>query len=238
MGRPALWTSIRDSLADDIARGHYGPGDRLPTEAQLAGRFGVNRHTVRRALAALAESGMVHARRGAGVYVQHRPTPYPIGRRVRFHQNLLAAGRTPRKRVLLIETRAASAREAEALGLAPEAPVHVYEALSLSDGVPFSVSRSVFPAARLPRMPEALRETQSVTAAFRAHGIADYTRERTEITAKTATPTMAAQLRLPPGAPVLRTVGVNVDDTGTPIEYGRTWFAADRVALTLGEDAG
>ena len=237
MGRPALWTSIRDSLAEDIARGHYGPGDRLPTEAQLAGRFGVNRHTVRRALAALAESGTVHARRGAGVYVQHRPTPYPIGRRVRFHQNLLAAGRMPEKRVLLVETRAASPREAEALTLEPEAQVHVYEALSLSDGVPFSVSRSVFPAARLPRMPEALRETQSVTEAFRANGIEDYTRARTEITAKAATPTMAAQLRLPPGAPVLRTVGVNVDADGMAIEYGRTWFAADRVALTLGEDA-
>jgi GntR family phosphonate transport system transcriptional regulator len=30
----------------------------------------------------------VHARRGAGVFVQHRQMPYPIGKRVRFHQNL------------------------------------------------------------------------------------------------------------------------------------------------------
>ncbi|MDG4650155.1 phosphonate metabolism transcriptional regulator PhnF [Roseibacterium sp. SDUM158017] len=234
MARPALWTAIRDSIAHDISRGQYGPGDRLPTEAQLAARFGVNRHTVRRALAALAEAGTVHARRGAGVFVQHRPTPYAIGRRVRFHQNLLAAGRVPEKTVLLLETRAAGPAEAEALGLAPEAPVHVYEALSLSDGVPFSVSRSVFPAARLPAMLDALRETGSVTAAFEAHGIDDYMRERTEITAKAASPTMAAQLRLAPGAPVLRTVGVNVDGDGKPLEYGRTWFAADRVALTLG----
>ncbi len=237
MGRPALWTSIRDHLADEIANGHYVPGDRLPTEAQLAGRFGVNRHTVRRALAALSESGAVHSRRGAGVFVQHRQMPYPIGKRVRFHQNLMAAGRVPEKRTLMLQTRASSPQEAEALGLAEGDKVHVYEGLSFSDEVPIALFRSVFPAERLPDMIAALRDTGSVTAALAAHGIDDYTRARTEITAKPADATLAAQLRLSPGAPILRSVGVNVDADGMALEYGRTWFAGDRVTLTLGEDA-
>lgn len=237
MGRPALWTTIRDHLADEIAQGHYAPGDRLPTEAQLAGRFGVNRHTVRRALAALSDSGTVHSRRGAGVFVQHRQMPYPIGKRVRFHQNLLAAGRIPEKRILLLQTRAASPAETAALELADGGRVHVYEGLSFSDGIPIALFRSVFPADRLPGMIEALRATGSVTSAFAEHGIDDYTRARTEITAKPADATLAAQLRLAPGAPILRSVGVNVDAAGAPLEYGRTWFAGDRVALTLGADA-
>jgi GntR family phosphonate transport system transcriptional regulator len=87
-------------------------------------------------------------------------------------------------------------------------------------------------------MIEALRDTGSVTAAFAAHGIDDYTRARTEITAKPADATLAAQLRLSPGAPILRSVGVNVDRRGrSALEYGRTWFAGDRVTLTLGADA-
>jgi len=236
MGRPPLWTSIRDQVSEDIARGHYAPGDRLPTEAQLSDRFGVNRHTVRRALAALAEVGTVHARRGAGVYVRHRPTAYPLGRRVRFHQNLTAAGRVPEKRILMLETRAADAEEAEALHLAPGAPVQVYEGLSLADGTPIALARSVFPAARFPDMLARLRETQSVTAGFAAHGLADYIRASTEITAEPATPTLAAHLHLSPGAAILRTVSVNVDAGGQPVEFGRTWFAGDRVALTLGAE--
>jgi GntR family phosphonate transport system transcriptional regulator len=107
----------------------------------------------------------VHARRGAGVFVQHRQMPYPIGKRVRFHQNLLAAGRVPEKRVLMLQTRAASPQEAEALQLAEGARVHVYEGLSLSDDVPIALFRSVFPAERLPDMLNALRDTGSVTAA-------------------------------------------------------------------------
>ncbi|SRR6056297_1582667 len=235
MGRSPLWTAIRDRLADEIAHGHYAPGDRLPTEAQLSDRFGVNRHTVRRALAALAERGTVHARRGAGVFVRHRPTPYPIGQRVRFHQNLLAAGRVPEKRILHLETRQADPREARALHLPDAAQVHVYEGLSLSDGAPMALFRSVFPAARFPRMLDDLRTSQSVTASFAAHGLTDYTRSFTEVTAKRAPATTAAHLQLAAGDPILRTISVNIDPDGAPVEYGRTWFAGDRVALTLGD---
>jgi GntR family transcriptional regulator, phosphonate transport system regulatory protein len=237
MGRSPLWTAIRDHITEEIARGHYGPGDRLPTEAQLADRFGVNRHTVRRALADLAETGTVHARRGAGVFVRHRPTAYPLGRRVRFHQNLTAAGRVPERRILHLETRAADADEAQALRLDPGAQVHVYEGLSLADGTPHRAGPfGLSGGALCPGMLDALREHQSITAAFAAHDLADYTRASTEITAKPATPTLAAQLHLPAGAAILRTVAVNVDAEGVPVEFGRTWFAGDRVALTLGAE--
>lgn len=235
MADTPLWETIHAALARDIAAGRYAPGDRLPTEAALAARFGVNRHTVRRALARLADEGRVRSRRGSGVFVIHRPTEYPIGRRVRFHQNLRAAGRTPARRSLSFETRCADAREAEALKLAPGAHVHVYEGLSLADGQPIALFRSVFPAARLPLMPQALQEDASVTAAFARHGIDDYTRAFTRVDAKLAGATQARHLEVTEGAPLLRTTSVNVDASGQPLEYGKCWFAADRVALTLTE---
>ncbi|MGC9420752.1 MAG: phosphonate metabolism transcriptional regulator PhnF [Rhodovulum sp.] len=236
MGRQALWTAIAATLKGEIGTGRYRPGDKLPTEADLALRFGVNRHTVRRALAALAEDGLTHARRGAGVFVAARPTDYPIGRRVRFHQNLRAAGQTPEKRLLLAETRAADPREAEALDLPPGAPVHVYEGVSLADGAPIALFRSVFPADRLPGLLEALNETRSVTAALARCGVPDYTRASTRLTAKLASPTQALHLALREGAPILRTAAVNVDAQGKPVEYGHTWFAGDRVSLVVAPD--
>jgi len=235
--RTPLWRSISDGLTADIATGRYAPGDKLPTEAELSARFGVNRHTVRRALAALAEAGLVHARRGAGVFVTQRPTDYPIGRRVRFHQNLRAAGRLPSREILTAETRAASAREAEALALTPGAAVHVSEGRSLADGQPLALFRSVFPADRFPDLLTHLGADGSVTSAFARCGVADYTRVSTRLTAKRATATQALHLRLAEGDPILRTVGINADPEGRPIEYGHTWFAGDRVTLTLGDEA-
>ncbi len=235
MGRSALWTAIRDTLVRDIGEGHYAPGQRLPTEAQLAERFGVNRHTVRRAIADMADQNIVFSRRGAGVFVRHIPTPYRIGRRTRFRQNLAAAGRVAERRILSLETRGASAQEAKALRLAKGDAVHVYEGISLSDGAPLALFCSVFPADRFPKILEHLTENGSVTAALAAHGVSDYTRKSTEITAKAASKTHATLLELPVGDPLLRTVAINIDSAGKPVEFGRTWFAADRVTLMTGD---
>ena len=46
----AVWRQIEQQIADDIARGVFAEGSRLPTEPALAERFGVNRHTLRRAM--------------------------------------------------------------------------------------------------------------------------------------------------------------------------------------------
>jgi GntR family phosphonate transport system transcriptional regulator len=237
MTRTPIWQAIATALSGEIAAGHYGLGDKLPTEAALSARFGVNRHTVRRALRDLGDRGLTHSRRGAGVFVAAKPTDYPLGRRVRFHQNLQAAGRLPGKEILATETRAASIPEAEALALPGGAMVHVYDGLSLADGQPIAVFRSVFPAARFPGLIAALHEERSVTAALARFGVADYTRASTRLNATTATPTQALHLRIGDGAPVLRTVGINVDSDGRPVEYGTTWFAGDRVTITLDEDA-
>jgi GntR family phosphonate transport system transcriptional regulator len=236
MARTPVWKSIASALTEDIAQGRYDTGDKLPAEAQLAARFGVNRHTVRRALAEMAAGGLVHSRRGAGVFVAAKPTDYPIGKRVRFHQNISKGGRIPAKQILTTETRAAAAGEAAALGLEPGDQVHVYDGLSLADGQPIALFQSIFPAERFPGMLTALEETQSVTAALKRCGIEDYTRSETRITARQTTATQALHLRIPEGAPILRTTGINVDSEGSPIEYGRTWFAGDRVTLTVGGD--
>ncbi|RDC73679.1 phosphonate metabolism transcriptional regulator PhnF [Rhodovulum sp. 12E13] len=235
MPRTPLWTSIEAALTGDIAEGRYRAGDRLPSEAALAARFGVNRHTVRRALAAMAEAGLVHARRGAGVTVLHRPTEYPIGRRVRFHRNLQAAGRLPAREVAALETCAASEAEAAALEVAPGAHVVVCEGRSLADGQPIALFRSVFPADRLPGIGDALREVASVTEALVRCGVADYTRRSTRIAARPADATQAARLMVEEGAALLRTVSVSVDPAGVPVEHGTTWFAGERVTLTLAE---
>ncbi len=79
MTRSPIWQVIAETLRAELADGRYAPGEKLPTEAQLAGRFGVNRHTVRRALSELGTEGLVWSRRGAGVFVSVPPaTENPI----------------------------------------------------------------------------------------------------------------------------------------------------------------
>lgn len=231
--RTPIWQAIADALRNDLAEGRYAPGDKLPTEAALADRFGVNRHTVRHGISALVDQGLVRTRRGAGAFVAATPTDYPIGKRVRFHENLIAAGRRPAKRVLQVEERAATDGEARALDLTAGDPVCAYHGLSLSDDQPVAVVESIFPAGRLPGIAAALADHTSITQALNSVGVADYTRASTRLTAVRASATQALHLHLIEGDPLLKSTSVNVDEAGHPVEYGRTWFAGDRVTLTL-----
>ena len=61
---------ISRELLKDIAAGKYGPGARLPSEAQLCKKFGVSRPTVGRALRELQEQGLIDRRVGSGTYVR------------------------------------------------------------------------------------------------------------------------------------------------------------------------
>lgn len=228
-----LWQQIEATLRHEIASGQYQSGEKLPTEADLAKRFGVNRHTVRRAIAQLQTDGLVLARRGAGVFVASKPMLYPLGRRVRFHESLTRAGQTASKSILRLQVIGSTERAAEALNVSVGDPVVVWEGLGLADQTPISLFQSWFPAKRLPGIEDALGSTHSVTEALAAVGVPDYTRASTEISAEVATALQARHLRVSPGVPLLRTVAINVDADQRPVEFGRTWFAGDRVKLTV-----
>ena len=138
--------------------------------------------------------------------------------------------------MLRLETRPADEGEARALGLDIGADVVVYEGLSLAGGAAVAHFESVFPAARLPGLAAALSEVASVTEALKRAGVADYIRAETRITAERTNPTQALHLGLREGDPLLRTTALNTTPEGTPVEYGRTWFAGDRVVLTVASD--
>lgn len=64
---------ISGELASAIGDGRYSPGERLPTEAEMAARYGVSRAVVREAIAQLKADGLVVVRQGAGAFVEQVP---------------------------------------------------------------------------------------------------------------------------------------------------------------------
>ena len=80
--RPLVSERLSDRLAtllaDDVDTGTFKPGDRLPTEAQLALRHGVSRTVVREAVHQLKSRGLLRSRQGSGVYVAAAPLNQPL----------------------------------------------------------------------------------------------------------------------------------------------------------------
>ena len=75
----AVWHQIEQQLAGEIAAGQPAPGAQLPNELEIARRFGVHRHTARRAVAALVGRGLVRIARGQGTFVEDSGIDYVIG---------------------------------------------------------------------------------------------------------------------------------------------------------------
>lgn len=76
--RENLSDKIYSHIVDAISQGEFHEKSRLPTEAELAERFGVSRPTVREALFRLRSDGIITSRRGSGSFVAKRPSPQPM----------------------------------------------------------------------------------------------------------------------------------------------------------------
>lgn len=64
-----LYLQVKDKLAQEIEAKRYKYGERLPSEPELAAIFGVSRSTLREAIRALAQEGLVTIKRGLGTFV-------------------------------------------------------------------------------------------------------------------------------------------------------------------------
>ncbi len=234
LGGVALWRRIADSIRLDIVGGKLETGDRLPGESELAQRFAANRHTVRRALAALQAEGVVRAEQGRGTFVDSaRRLSYRIGRRTRFSDNLAGQAHHLSSELLGSRLENASVTVAAALGLKPGSKVIRLETLSLADRRPLSRATAWVSYRDFPEFVELFTTSQSVTAAFRSYRIDDYVRASTRVSARHADAEEAAALRLAPGAVLLVSEAVDADVSGRPILYGLSRFPADLLELVV-----
>lgn len=64
-----IYYQLKTLLLEEILEGRYPPGERLPTEHELCGRFGISRTPVTRALSELAEEGVILRQRRRGTFV-------------------------------------------------------------------------------------------------------------------------------------------------------------------------
>ena len=229
----ALWRQIANHLQHDIANGSRPPGSRLPTEAELSQRFGVNRHTVRRALEELSRGGLVRIEQGRGTFVAEDVLEYTVEPRTRFTEWIRQHNMEPSGRILQLRDIAADSHVANGLGIRTGGRVVMLERLGLADDRPVSLARHYFPAARLPNLMTALRASPRITEALKAAGVDDYLRQMTRVTARMPTPTEADLLRMPRTRPVLVAENVNVDRAGTVVEFCIGCYPTPRVQIVF-----
>jgi GntR family phosphonate transport system transcriptional regulator len=229
----ALWRQVADGIERGIADGRFAAGEKLPGETEIAETYRVNRHTVRRALAALAERGLVRAERGSGTYVEAPRLAYPLRSRTRFSEIVGDVGREPRGQFIDASEQTASRELARELGLKVGAPLIRIEALRLADRSPICVGTHWLSAERFPDAGRIYAGLRSVTKLLAHFGIRDYRRASTRITAGIVDATDATRLDLALGRPILIVDSTDTDADGRPLITKHVRFAAERVQFVV-----
>lgn len=235
----SLWRQIARTIEQEIADAQLqqgaqlSPGGRLPTEAQLAARFAVNRHTVRRALEELSRNGLVRVEQGRGSFVAEDVLDYTVGPRTRFSEWIRRHNKEPSGQTLDLRELPADSTVAAGLGLRAGAKVVRLERLGLADGRPVSIGAHHFPAARLPGMLAALRRGDGISEALAKAGVEDYRRQATRVTARMPSEQEALLLRVPRNRPLLITENINVDRNGAVVEFGISRYPTPRVQIVF-----
>jgi GntR family transcriptional regulator len=217
----ATYRALQDVLAQ------FEPGSRLPGERVLAKQLGVSRATVRQALMALAESGLLEASANRGWFVAGPRFSEGPNTLRSFTETALERGLVPTATVLRQEVRPATLEEAEVLRLAPAAEVVDLERARAMDGVTISVEDTRLPLARFDGLDKLdLTDRSLYQLLAELYGVVA-TRCDFEVQAVAASERTAAVLRVPPGSPVLVGYQTTFDQSERPFGTGSATFRGD-----------
>src|SRR6266480_4081649 len=240
MAQAPITHQITDGLRAKIDDGTYGPGALLPSEPELAAKYGVSRQTARAALKALEQEGLiaVHSTRGRTVrhhpplrrvssarrHAQHRQSGKP-----EFDTEAIAQGQAPSRRMLMVGRGTAPRDVAAILDTESGQEVVIRQRLQLLDGVPAVISTSYYPlwvaegtrlesAGALPEGPDNFIEQLGHR----------FTRGMELLQARMPTREERQLLELDPGVPVVRMLHIDYDPDGRTLQVADDLYAADR----------
>jgi GntR family histidine utilization transcriptional repressor len=219
---------IRDEIAAAIQSGEWRPGDRVPTEQELAARYGCARATVSKALGELAASGLVERRRKAGTFVAHPPVHSAVMTVPDLAELIAARGEAYRWELASLET----ADTGDDLLAGPALRI---EGVHMAAGEAFALERRFIALGEVPEAAGADFAKEAPGTWLLGH--IPWTQARHVIRAVTPTRKEAALLTIGTGAACLE-----LDRTtwraGRVVTHVRQLFRGDRFDLVAEFNAG
>jgi GntR family transcriptional regulator len=224
--RPVRYLAIAADLRERVGRGEFAAGRLLPSEAELSAAYDASRVTVRKALEALREEGLVDARQGFGWFVAADPLRQSLGRLGTIESQLAASGVTPQRQILDFEFVSPPPWVAAELG---GGKVLCVRRLNLADGEPFARVTVWCPE----RLGSSLSRDEVERSPFYELLPVEFGGATQTIGAEAASATDAEVLAVPEGSPVLvcRRVTHGVD--GAPVLLSEHVFPAHRTEFVV-----
>jgi len=227
-----LYAQIRKSLREDIVNKILVSGQKLPSEDELAARFGVSRMTVRQGIADLIDEGMLYRRHGVGTFVAQPHIERDHTHLTSFLESAKDEGIDVNVRVMIADILPAKLKVARALSLAEGDLVFRVKTLRYAEAIPITVHDAYVPYKLFPQLLQENLQAKPLWDIFESNGHR-VKRAVQRLEAREADEEIAILLEIDEGAPILfkeRTVFL---DDGTPVEFTYCYNRGDRYTVTV-----
>ena len=222
-----LYTQIRETLRARILDGTYQPHQQLPSETEMIETFAVSRITVRQALSDLQNEGLIFRLHGKGTFVSKPKAFQDLGRLQGFGEAMRQMGYETFSKVVSLRTVNASAAIVEKLHLPKSAKVTELKRLRFLNREPISLDVTYVPAALGTRLAKEDLATRDVFVILENDFGLSLGHADLQIGSALADETLASQLRVEEGSPVLVIERTTHTSDGQPIDYEHLYYRGD-----------
>lgn len=221
-----LYRQIKSLMLQALDSGEWRPGEAIPSEIELAVRFGVSQGTVRKAIDEMAAENLLLRRQGKGTFVASHNDPRAFFRFLRLEAN---GGEVQPTRSVPLECWRAKAgpEAARVLGIQLADPIIIVRRLLEFAGKPVVVDEIYLPGDAFPGLTlELLQEWQgSLYSLFETHFGVRMVRAEERLRAVAADRTSADLLRVAEGSPLLSVERVSFSYGDRPMEWRRGLYS-------------
>jgi GntR family transcriptional regulator len=226
-------TRIGNWLEHLIVSRTLTPGDKLPSEVEIANTLGCSRMTLRQALSAIEAKGLIDRRRGrfGGNFVAAPRFEFDHASLPGFTEQMRRIHAEPGARVLRATTHRPTADVRQALGLNRDAQVHEILRARSANGEPIVLEEAYLPAAIFPGLLSA-DLTGSLYAVMRQYGASPFAADE-ELEATQANDQQAETLGIEPGTPLLLITRTSFTENGIAVEFSRDYHRSDRTRIRI-----
>jgi GntR family transcriptional regulator len=228
LGPVPLHHQVYLDLRSALDTGEWRPGDLLPPERQLAGRYGCSLITVRRALGELTREGRLERTRGRGTTVLRPRIERDFGGTLSFTEEMQDRGLDPETRLIAARPESAGEVVAAALRIEPGSPTLYVERLRAADGEPLLLEQVHLPAEQFPGLLASDLEHGSLYDLLTARYGTRIVRARESLEPVLLRAREARLLGQQPRTPALQIEGIAFSDRSIPVEFARSYVRGDR----------
>jgi len=221
-----LYIQVMRLLVDEIGRGTWSIGDRIPSEDELGVRYGVSKITIRQALTNLSADGYLIKVQGKGTFVAGNRPVVGLTMKTRFTEGLFGRGVEEVREVV---ERGVSEPPAEVRRLLnDDGPIYRIATRRLAESVPVSTDESFIPAGLLPGIEEQDLGGFVLFATIQERGTRKVFRMRQTVEITILSEREAGTLGAPAGLPVLAVHRLMIGPEDQPLAYSRIVEIGDR----------